>query len=149
MSTSGPVYFGALVCFLFVLGMFVIRNPIKWWLFAASVFFVFLALGRYFDLFNDVVFHHLPLYNKFRTVEMALVIPGLIFRCYLGIAGVICRKCRGISPEERLFVGIGTYRRNLSYPVADAVSTSDFPVSYGCKYTKSVSGLVLYCFVER
>ena len=79
MSTSGPVYFGALVCFLFVLGMFVIRNPMKWWLFAASVFFVFLALGRYFDLFNDVVFHHLPLYNKFRTVEMALVIPGLIF----------------------------------------------------------------------
>ena len=71
--TSGPVYFGALVCFLFVLGMFVIRNPMKWWLLAGSVFLTFLALGRNFDSFNDLMFHYLPLYNKFRTVEMALV----------------------------------------------------------------------------
>lgn len=77
--TSGPVYFGALVCFLFVLGMFVIRNPMKWWLLAGSVFLSFLALGRNFDAFNDIMFHYLPLYNKFRTVEMALVIPGLVF----------------------------------------------------------------------
>lgn len=77
--TSGPVYFGALVCFLFVLGMFVVRNTMKWWLLAGSVFLTFLALGRNFDAFNDIMFHYLPLYNKFRTVEMALVIPGLVF----------------------------------------------------------------------
>lgn len=77
--TSGPVYFGALVCFLFVLGMFVVRNPMKWWLFAGSVFLIFLSLGRNFDSFNDIMFHYLPMYNKFRTVEMALVIPGLVF----------------------------------------------------------------------
>ena len=58
--TSGPVYFGALVCFLFVLGMFVIRNPMKWWLLAGSVFLTFLALGRNFDSFNDLMFHYLP-----------------------------------------------------------------------------------------
>lgn len=77
--TSGPVYFGALICFLFVLGMFVIRSPFKWTLFAGAVFLTFLALGRNFSLFNDFMFHNLPLYNKFRTVEMALVIPGLVF----------------------------------------------------------------------
>lgn len=77
--TSGPVYFGALVCFLFVLGMFVIRNPMKWWLFGGSVFLILLALGRNFDSFNDFMFHYLPMYNKFRTVEMALVIPGMVF----------------------------------------------------------------------
>ncbi|MDR1982121.1 MAG: hypothetical protein LBQ39_10975, partial [Tannerellaceae bacterium] len=77
--TSGPVYFGALVCFLFVLGMFVIRDPLKWWLLGGAVFLTFLALGRNFDAFNDLMFHYLPLYNKFRTVEMALVIPGLVF----------------------------------------------------------------------
>lgn len=77
--TSGPVYFGALVCFLFVLGMFVIRNPMKWWLFGGSVFLILLALGRNFDNFNDFMFHYLPMYNKFRTVEMALVIPGMVF----------------------------------------------------------------------
>ena len=76
---SGPVDFGALVCFLFVLGMFVIRNPMKWWLFGGSVFLILLALGRNFDSFNDFMFHYLPMYNKFRTVEMALVIPGMVF----------------------------------------------------------------------
>ena len=72
--TSGPVYFGALVCFLFIIGMFVIRNPIKWWLFAGSVFLIFLALGRNFDGFNDFMFHYLPMYNKFRAVSSILVI---------------------------------------------------------------------------
>ena len=51
----------------------------KWWLFAGSVFFILLALVRNFDGFNDFMFHYLPMYNKFRTVEMALVIPGLVF----------------------------------------------------------------------
>lgn len=77
--TSGPVYFGAVVCFLFILGMFVIRNNMKWWMFGGTVFLTFLALGRNFDAFNDIMFHYLPFYNKFRTVEMALVIPGFVF----------------------------------------------------------------------
>lgn len=76
--TSGPVYMGALLCFLFVLGMFVVSNPMKWWLFAGGLFLTLLALGRNFDSFNDFMFHHLPMYNKFRTVEMALVIPGMV-----------------------------------------------------------------------
>lgn len=87
MFTSGPVYFGALVCFLFVLGMFVIRNPMKWWIAAASLFFVFLALGRNLMFFNDIMFHYLPLYNKFRTPSMALVIPGMTFPI-IGIWGL-------------------------------------------------------------
>ncbi len=85
--TSGPVYFGALVCFLFVLGMFVIRNPMKWWVFAGTMFLILMALGRNFDSFNTFLFHYLPLYNKFRTVEFALVIPELIFPI-VGIWGV-------------------------------------------------------------
>jgi len=76
--TSGPVYFGAVVCFLFVLGMFVIRSSYKWWMFTGAVFLTFLAFGRHMDWFNDIMFHYLPMYNKFRTVEMALVIPGLV-----------------------------------------------------------------------
>lgn len=77
--TSGPVYFGAVVCFLFVLGMFVIRNSVKWWMFAAAVFLTLLSFGRNLDGFNTFMFHYLPMYNKFRTPEMALVIPGMIF----------------------------------------------------------------------
>ncbi len=77
--TEGPVYFGALICFLFIFGMFVVRSTYKWWLFAGSLFLVFLALGRNLAWFNDFMFHYLPVYNKFRTVEMALVIPGMVF----------------------------------------------------------------------
>ncbi|MDR0733906.1 MAG: YfhO family protein [Dysgonamonadaceae bacterium] len=76
--TSGPVYFGAVVCFLFVLGMFVVKSRMKWSLFAGAVFLTLLALGRHLDWFNTFFFYHLPMYNKFRAPEMALVIPGLV-----------------------------------------------------------------------
>lgn len=75
--TSGPVYFGAIVCFLFVLGMIIIKNKMKWVLLAATIFFVFLSWGYNFDAFNSWLFYNFPLYNKFRTVSMALVIPSL------------------------------------------------------------------------
>jgi hypothetical protein len=75
--TSGPVYFGAIICFLFVLGMFVIKSPVKWVLFAATVFFIFLSWGRNFEGFNDWFFYHFPMYSKFRAVSTALVIPAL------------------------------------------------------------------------
>lgn len=87
--TSGPVYFGAVVCFLFVFGMFAVRNPMKWWLFAGATFLTLLALGRNLSWFNDFMFHHLPMYNKFRTVEMALVIPGLVAPL-IGFWGLKC-----------------------------------------------------------
>lgn len=85
--TQGPVYFGALVCFLFILGMFVIKNKMKWWLLGGALFLTFLALGRNFDFFNDFMFHYLPMYNKFRTVEMALIIPGMVLPV-IGIWGL-------------------------------------------------------------
>lgn len=107
--TSGPVYFGALVCFLFVLGMFVIRNPMKWWLLAASVFLTFLALGRNFDAFNDIMFHYLPLYNKFRTVEMALVIPGMVFPIVAiwGLHEIFARKVDDVRLKKGLLWALG------------------------------------------
>ena len=77
--TAGPVYFGVTVCFLFVLGLFVIKSPMKWWLAGGALFFIMLSLGRNLSWFNDFIFYHLPMYNKFRTPSMALVIPGMIF----------------------------------------------------------------------
>ena len=92
--TSGPVYFGAVVCFLFLLGMFVVKNRMKWWLFAGAVFLILLALGRNLDWLNTFIFHHFPFYNKFRTPEMALVIPGLVFPiiAFWGLKNIIEEK---------------------------------------------------------
>lgn len=75
--TSGPVYFGAIICFLFVLGMFVIKHPMKWVLLIATIFFIFLSWGHNFESFNDWFFYHFPMYNKFRAVSTSLVIPAL------------------------------------------------------------------------
>ena len=75
--TSGPVYVGAIVCFLFVLGLFLVKGKEKWWLLAATILSVIMAWGKYFPLVNDFLFYNLPLYNKFRAPSMALVIASL------------------------------------------------------------------------
>lgn len=77
-GTSGPVYFGAIVCFLFILGLIIIRNPMKWVILGAIVFFIFLAWGKNFDVFNDIFYNYFPLYSKFRAVSQALIIPSLL-----------------------------------------------------------------------
>lgn len=76
-STQGPVYFGIIVCFLFILGMIIIRSKIKWALLVATVFFLFLSWGKNLEWFNEWFFYHFPLYSKFRAPSMALVVPAL------------------------------------------------------------------------
>jgi hypothetical protein len=77
--TSGPVYLGAAMCFLFLFGMFYLDNKHKWWIFTASLLGILFALGSNFDAFNSFMFNYVPLYNKFRVPTMALVIPQLLF----------------------------------------------------------------------
>ncbi len=74
--TSGPVYFGAIVMMLFLLGMIVVKGPERWWLLAASVIAILLSWGGNFMALNGWLFEHLPLYNKFRTPSMALVLAN-------------------------------------------------------------------------
>lgn len=75
--TEGPVYAGAIVCFLFVLGLFILKGAEKWWLLAATIFSLVLAWGRNMSVINNFLFEYLPLYNKFRTPAMALVITTM------------------------------------------------------------------------
>ena len=75
--TSGPVYVGAIICFLFILGLLVVKGAEKWWLLITTVVSIFLSWGKNFAALNDFLFYHLPLYNKFRTPSMALVIAGV------------------------------------------------------------------------
>lgn len=75
--TSGPVYAGAIICFLFFLGAFYYEGKHKWWLIAATILSIFLAWGKNFMPFTDIMFYYFPMYNKFRTVEMSLVIASM------------------------------------------------------------------------
>ena len=73
-GTSGPVYVGAFVLMLFVLGLFIVKGPMKWALLAATVLSVLLSWGRNFMPFTDFFLDYVPLYAKFRTVASILVI---------------------------------------------------------------------------
>jgi hypothetical protein len=72
--TEGPVYFGAIIVFLFVLGLILVRGPLKWWLVSITILSVVLGWGRYFPLVTNFFLDYVPMYNKFRTVSMILVI---------------------------------------------------------------------------
>jgi len=77
--TSGPFYVGALVCFLFLLAMFMVKERWKWWTLSTLILALFLGWGRNFSAFNNLIFDYLPGYNKFRTPEMSLVLVGFAF----------------------------------------------------------------------
>lgn len=72
--TAGPMYIGAISIFLFILGLCLYDRKEKWWLLAATVLAVMLAWGSHFMWFTKLWFEYAPLYNKFRTVSMALTI---------------------------------------------------------------------------
>lgn len=77
--TSGPVYFGAIICFLFLFGMIYLKRKDKWWMLAACVLAIMMSWGKFFPGFNNFLFDYLPLYNKFRVPTYTLIIPQLLF----------------------------------------------------------------------
>lgn len=75
LYTSGPAYFGVIIVLLALIGVFILRVPLRWGLLAAAVLGTMLAWGKYLPGFNTFLFEHLPLYNKFRSPAFAQVIP--------------------------------------------------------------------------
>ena len=75
--TSGPVYMGAIVCFLFLLGLLIVSGPYKWALLVATLFSVFLAWGHHFMPLTELFFKYFPMYNKFRAVESILIVAEI------------------------------------------------------------------------
>ncbi|MET0572122.1 MAG: hypothetical protein ABWZ79_11895 [Pedobacter agri] len=77
-GTSGPYYFGAIICLLFVFGLFIVQHRWKWWILGSSVLLLFLSFGQNLPLISDIFFDYLPMYNKFRAVESILAVVGLL-----------------------------------------------------------------------
>ena len=75
--TSGPVYMGAIICFLFILGLLIVPGPYKWGLLVATLFSVMLAWGRNFMALTEFFYNYFPMYNKFRAVESILVVAEI------------------------------------------------------------------------
>ncbi|MDE6310764.1 MAG: YfhO family protein [Muribaculaceae bacterium] len=87
-GTNGPVYVGALILALALVGFCVVRGPLKWAMLASTILSLLLALGANFEMLTDFMIYHFPLYNKFRAVESILVIAEfcLPLMAVLGLA---------------------------------------------------------------
>jgi hypothetical protein len=97
---SGPVYFGAIVILLFIFGMFTVQSNYKWWIAISCLIFIVLSWGRNFMGLNQWLFEHLPMYNKFRTPSMALIIPQILMPM-LGVWGLHDVIKGGIQAKQK------------------------------------------------
>lgn len=92
--TAGPIYFGAVVCFLFILGLFVAPGRWKWWILAISILGMMLSWGKNFMGLSEFFFYNFPMYNKFRAVSSMLVILQFTFPllAIVGLSQIAKRK---------------------------------------------------------
>ncbi len=104
--TSGPVYVGAIVFFLFILSLFVIKGRFKWALLAVTLISIFLSWGHNWMAFTDLFFDYFPVYNKFRTVSMILVIAQVTMALMAFLAlDELLRNPQWIKENKKAFIG--------------------------------------------
>lgn len=107
--TAGPYYAGAVICFLFVLGL--VLNPGKrsWWLLGSFWFFLILSFGDNLSSINYFFFDYLPFYNKFRTVTMTMgfVTFVLMLGAVLGLNDLITKKFETEALKKKLYIAFG------------------------------------------
>ena len=113
-GTSGPVYVGAFVLFLFILGLFLVKGPMKWALLTATVLSVLLSWGRNFMGLTNLFLDYVPMYAKFRTVASILVIAEFTIPL---LAMMMLKK---ISDEPEIL----TDKRNRKFLIASLVLTA-------------------------
>lgn len=99
--TVGPVYVGAIVFFLFLLSLFIVRTPLKWGLVGATVISLLFAWGSDIPVVTHFLIDHLPMYNKFRTVSSALVIAELTIPLLAMLALAEIVRHRNLFAERR------------------------------------------------
>ena len=97
---EAPAYIGAVIFFLFFIGFFLVKGPIRNWLFAATVFSIVLSWGRNFEILTNFFIDYVPLYNKFRAVSSIQVIAELCVPI-LGILGLKALFSSEITSAEK------------------------------------------------
>jgi len=119
MFTMGPVYIGAIMIFLAVLGLFLIKDRIKWALLAITLISIMLAWGHNLMWFTDIFFNYFPGYNKFRAVSMILVIAELTIPL---LAVLALQKIYESTGTTQVTIGKKTISTNRALIIAAAVT---------------------------
>lgn len=107
--TSGPVYVGAIIVFLFILGLFVTKGNTRWWLLAVVVLSILLSWGKNFMPLTDFFLHYVPGYNKFRAVSMILVMANFAIPllAILGLQAIFDNKDILLKNRKPLWISLG------------------------------------------
>ncbi len=109
MFTSGAVYVGAVVCFLFVLGLLIVPGAYKWALLFATLMSIFLAWGKNMMWLTELFFNYFPMYNKFRAVESILVVAEITMPLlgFLGLQKIVNGEVEWPKLRNSLFIAGG------------------------------------------
>ena len=107
--TSGPVYMGAIVCMLFILGLFIVKGPYKWALLIVTLLSVMLSWGYHFMGLTRFFFDNVPMYNKFRTVSSILVIAEITMPLlgFLALQSLVEAKRAGKDLSKKVITAGG------------------------------------------
>ena len=108
-GTSGPVYVGAFVLTLFVLGLFIVKGPVKWALLAGTIFSILLSWGKNFMGLTDFFIDHVPMYNKFRAVSSILVVAEFCIPLLaaLAVKELVARPDSLKTNKKPLYISLG------------------------------------------
>ncbi len=87
---SGPIYYGAIIILLALIGLFISKDRTKWWLLGATIFCILISWGRNLEWFYSIFFDYLPLFNKFRSPSMILAVANIpvIWLAMLGLKAI-------------------------------------------------------------
>jgi hypothetical protein len=119
MFTMGPVYIGAIMIFLAVLGLFIIKDRIKWALLVITIISIMLAWGHNLMWFTDIFFDYFPGYNKFRSISMILIIAELTIPL---LAVLALQKIYESTAATQISVGKKTMPINRALIIAAAIT---------------------------
>ena len=149
--TSGPVYVGAIMCFLFVLGLLIVPGPYKWALLIATLFSFALAWGRNMMWLTELFFDYFPMYNKFRAVESILVVAEITIPLLgiLALQQVVDKKIAWDKLKIHLITA-GGITGGICLFIALFASMLDVTSSYDAQWASQVPGwLKDAIFAER
>lgn len=140
-STAGPIYFGAAIFFFFLLGMLIVKGPIKWGIAAGVLLTMLLSLGDNFEFFNRIFYNYFPLYSKFRTPNSILAITAFLVPVLgtLAISEIVNGKTKKEELLKPLYIATGVLAAiclffafmggsffDFTYPVRDANYVSNY-----------------------
>lgn len=137
--TSGPVYMGAIICFLFVLGLLIVPGPYKWALLIATLFSVALAWGRNMMWLTELFFSYFPMYNKFRAVESILVVAEITMPLLgiLALQQIVDKKVAWEKLRMNMFIA-GGVTMGLCLIFALFTGVVDVTSSYDAQWVNQV-----------